>query len=132
MECGYGAECGYFCVDFGGGEFGCGVPKKLHVFHEGADNGGHVHPDLHSLRGVFLLGLLPLQFQPKFCFLLRDLRFHVHLGHNNNCGHSNSLDSEPNGEIKEIVVHSDIHVERDEKNKHERKYVENIDDIEYV
>ena len=132
MECGYHIERGYFCADSGGVEFGGGLPKKLYVVYEGADNGGHVHPDLHPFRGVFLIGLLPLQFQSEFRILLRDMRFHVHLGHNNNCGYSNSLDFESNGEIKEIVVHSDIYVERDEKNKYEGKYGENIDDIEYV
>ena len=96
MECGYDVERGYICCDSGGGEFGGGVPKKLHVVHEGADNGGHVHPHLHSLRGVFLFGLLPLKFQSEFCILLRDMWFLVHLGSNNNSGYSNPLDFESN------------------------------------
>ena len=129
MECGYHIERGYFCADSGGVEFGGGLPKKLYVVYEGSDNGGHVHPDLHPFRGVFLIGLLPLQFQSEFCLLLWHMWFHVHMDDNNNSGHSNPLDSQPDIEIKEIVVRGDVYVELDEKDKHEGEYGEDFDDI---
>ena len=56
----------------------------------------------------------------------------VYLGNHNDRRNSHSLDIKPDIKIKERIIRRNIYVKLDEENKHEIKYGENINDIQYV